>query len=80
MVGDALPPNWEALMRSIHIRVKEADLAATLGSMREWLDHERCNLLHFHHAGDGTGIVVINAGFAADDHAERFQQHFDGVS
>jgi len=69
-------------MQSVEIRIKQPDLAAALSAMREWLDRERCNLLHFRHTSDGTGIIVINAGFAAGDHAcaEAFRQHFGGAA
>jgi len=69
-------------MQSVEIRIKQPDLAAALSAMREWLDRERCNLLHFRHTSDGTGIVVINAGFAEGDHvcAEAFRQHFGAAA
>jgi hypothetical protein len=69
-------------MKSVEIRVKQADLAETLGAMREWLDREKCNLLHFSHTSDRTGIVVIDAGFSDGDHvcAEAFRQHFGAVA
>jgi hypothetical protein len=69
-------------MQSVKIRIKQPDLAATLSAMREWLDRERCNLLQFRHGSDGTGFVVIDAGFAAGDDvcAEAFRQHFGAVA
>ena len=64
------PSSWEG---------KQVDLAEILNTMREWLGRERCNLWHFRHAGDGTGLVVIDAGFAAADAcAEAFRQRFGG--
>jgi hypothetical protein len=68
-------------MQSIEISVKQADLPEILNTMREWLDRERCNLWHFRHASDGTGFIVINAGFAAGDVcAEAFRQRFGGTA
>jgi|HubBroStandDraft_6_1064221.scaffolds.fasta_scaffold65894_3 hypothetical protein len=65
-------------MQSIEISVKRADLANILSAMREWLDRERCSLLHFRHADGGVGMVVISAGFAAGDVcAEAFRRYFD---
>jgi len=64
-------------VQSVEIRVRQADLADTLTAMRVWLDRERCVLLHFRHAGDGMGSILINAGFAVDDLcAERFRKQF----
>jgi hypothetical protein len=69
-------------VKSVEIRVKQADLAAALSAIREWLDQERCNLLHFRHTSDATGIVVIDAVFAEGDHvcAEAFRQHFGAAA
>ena len=58
-------------MQSVKVSVKQVDLAEILNTMREWLDRERCNLWHFRHAGDGTGLVVIDAGFATGDACDR---------
>ena len=68
-------------MRSVQIRVKQADLAGILAEMREWLDREKCVLSSFLHKGDGAGIIVITATFVVGDgaRAEAFQQYFDRV-
>jgi hypothetical protein len=65
-------------MRTIQIRVDQANLADTLGAMREWLDRERCYLSHFRHEIGEGGIVIISAGFSNDydPRVDAFQRQF----
>ena len=38
---------WEPLMRVVHVRIARADLAKSLGEMREWLDRHKTPLVRF---------------------------------
>jgi hypothetical protein len=69
-----------AFMRAIEIRIEQASFADTLAAMREWLDREKCNLLHFSHTSNADGTIVISAGFPGADntHAEAFHRQFGG--
>jgi hypothetical protein len=65
-------------MRTIEIRVPQAEFADILNAMREWLDREKCFLSRFSHASGKDGIVVISAGFpnADDPRLDAFHQQF----
>jgi hypothetical protein len=68
-------------MRTVEIQVYQANLAATLNAMREWLDREKCSVSHFRHVAGADGTLLISVGFSAphDTHADAFQARFDDV-
>jgi hypothetical protein len=78
-----LAPNSgpEAPMLSVEIKVKQAEFSHIINAMREWLDHNRCNLLQFRHQQDGE-VIVVSATFALTDEASAaaFRQQFDGAT
>jgi hypothetical protein len=65
-------------VRTIEIRVPQADFADILNAMREWLDRERCYLSRFSHVNGKDGIVVISASFpnADDPRLDDFHRQF----
>jgi hypothetical protein len=68
---------WEPLMRVVHVRIARADLAKSLGEMREWLDRHKTPLVRF-----GTemhrGTIMIKIQLDRDDLAEQFRKAFRG--
>ena len=63
-------------MPAFELNIKSEDLPDTMTAMREWLDHHRFNIAHFHSISDRQGIITLNIGFDVDDHAELFRQRF----
>ena len=65
-------------MASFEIKVTLEDLPDTLNAMREWLDHNKANIMHFRSStSDTDGIVTIYVGFAPeDDRSDAFRRRF----
>ena len=54
------------------------DLAATMATMREWLDHQRVEPVLFRHIAKLRG-VVFEVVFASKVEADSFAQAFGGM-
>jgi hypothetical protein len=61
----------------VHVLVRRADFAKTLGEMRQWLDRHNRPLVRFETEADGDTITV-KVQFDADDLAELFREAFQG--
>jgi len=64
-------------MRTVVVRVDDADLSGQMASMREWLDHHRCEPARFVYEQTGEALVVSIA-FLNEAEAEAFATQFDG--
>lgn len=62
-------------MRVVHVRVRRAAFADTLGEMRQWLDRHNRPLVRFETEGDSDSII-IKTQFDTDDLAELFRKIF----
>lgn len=54
------------------------DLAVTMATMREWLDHQRVEPVLFRHTAKAQG-VVFEVVFASKAEADAFAQAFGGM-
>jgi hypothetical protein len=63
-------------MRVVHVRVARADIAKSLGEMREWLDRHKSPLVRFEtEMHRGTIMIKVQLD---DDLAEQFRKAFRG--
>jgi hypothetical protein len=63
-------------MLVVEISVSAADLAATLATMRNWLDHNKCNPVKFESQPEQGGVILVRVHFDAADLANAFRQSF----
>jgi hypothetical protein len=62
-------------MRTVVVRVDDADFSGQMAAMREWLDHHRCEPARFVYDQTGSALVIAVA-FPNDEDAEAFATHF----
>ena len=63
-------------MRTVVVRVKDADLSTQMAAMREWLDLNRCQPARFVYDQSGDALV-ISVAFSDAAEAEAFAARFD---
>jgi hypothetical protein len=66
------------MMRSVTVRIRAADLSATMIAMGEWLDANRYEPTRYTYHHDEDAVLVI-VDFPAQVAAEAFAERFDGV-
>jgi hypothetical protein len=64
-------------MRTVVVRVGDADFSNQMAEMRQWLDRHRYEPVKFVY-NQTDGGLVISVGFAQAGEAEAFATHFDG--
>ena len=64
-------------MRTVKVRLPEADLSKEMAAMREWLDRNGYVAKRFDCAQNGDE-VVLSVDFIFDEAAEAFAKEFDG--
>jgi hypothetical protein len=64
-------------MRTVVVRVDDADLSGKMAAMREWLDRHRCEPARFVYDQMGSALV-ISVAFPNPEDAEAFATHFEG--
>jgi Hsp20/alpha crystallin family len=63
-------------MRTVKIRLQEADLSDEMAAMRSWLDRNGFDARTFN-CGQSAGEVVLSVGFMSDAAADAFAARFD---
>jgi len=64
-------------MRTVVVRVKDADLSTQMAAMWEWLDRHGCEPARFVYDQTGDALVV-SVEFSDPAEGEAFATHFDG--
>lgn len=64
-------------MRTVMVRVDDADLSSQMVAMREWLDRHRCEPARFVY-DQADNAVLVSVAFATAREAEAFAAQFDG--
>ena len=64
-------------MRTVVVRLKDADLSTQMAAMREWLDRHRCEPARFVYDQTGDAFVV-SVEFSDPVAGDAFATHFDG--
>ena len=64
-------------MRTVVVRLKNADLSSQMAAMREWLDLNRCQPARFVYDQSGDALV-ISVAFSDATEAKSFAAQFDG--
>jgi hypothetical protein len=65
----------------VEIPISAADLADTMGAMRDWLDTAHCTPTRFEtQRGEEPGAVMIRVEFNEGAEAEAFRRAFDSVA
>jgi hypothetical protein len=64
-------------MRTVVVRLNDADLSSQMAAMREWLDLNRCQPARFVYDQSGDALV-ISVAFSDATEAKAFAARFDG--
>ena len=64
-------------MRTVVVRLKDADLSTQMAAMRECLDRHRCEPARFVYDQTGDALIV-SVEFSDPVEGEAFATHFDG--
>ena len=63
-------------MRVIEVRVERSNFAQTLSDMREWIDRNRADPVHFESTGDGDGSILVRLEFSRAELGVAFRRHW----
>jgi len=64
-------------MRTVVVRLNDADLSSQMAAMREWLDFHRCEPARFVY-DQTSDALVVSVAFLDAGQAEAFATQFDG--
>ena len=63
-------------MPAVETRITRASFADTLGTMRDWLDHNASGPVKFETESQENGVILIRVEFAGDEVAQDFAARF----